>query len=354
MMRSAILLVALVLLCGGRASAQTAGNSCSQAGLLVENGFYAFNTTGASGDDPCFPNAPTVWYRFTPPRDGILRALLCGSSFNTFLSIYEGVDCAALRCTDRIAENRFTCGANAALIIPVEEGMPYLLAINGDGMFDQGPGILEFEFLSGWPGVMAGDDCASAGVIAQSGLYPFDTTGTSANNPCRPGPPARFYAFTAPASGNVVAGTCGAGYRSSHLTIIESETCPTTCGNVVAQGSQGCGENPSLSFAVARGKTYLIVVSGVANNDFGLGVLDFVFTPGAVGRDINGDGIVNVADVTMLRPAIDALLQSDPSAYEEAYDLNQDGTMDLDDVEWLADTVVDPPANEPGHPVGVE
>jgi hypothetical protein len=293
-----------------------------------------------------------VWYSFTAPHDGILRALLCGSSFNTYLSIYAGANCATLTCADRLAENRSTCGANAALIIPVEAGETHLLAINGDGMFDQGTGILEFEFLSGWPDVVAGDECATAGVITQSGLYPFDTTGASANNPCRPGPPSVFYTFTAPASGNVIASTCGAGYRSSHLTIIESDTCPATCGNVVAQGSQGCGDNPSLTFAVERSKTYLIVVSGVANNDFGLGVLDFVFTPDAILGDINDDGMVNVADVTALRTAIDALLQSDPNAYEEAYDLNQDGTMDHDDVHWLASRVVNPPASESGLLVG--
>jgi hypothetical protein len=268
-----------------------AGDTCATAGQIVVNGSYPFDTTGASGNDPCFAGPPTVWYSFTPPEDGIMSAELCGSSFNTWLTAYVGAPCELLSCGNLYGENTETCDDDASLILPVTGGQTYYLSINGDGLTDFGAGELTFAFLPGTPTVVAGDDCETAGVITGPGLYPFDTTGASGNDPCFEGPPTVFYSFTAPTDGEVTAGLCGAGFET-YLTVIQGESCPLSCDNLVVDGNTGCGSNPLLNFPVLGGSTYAFVVSGGGVNDFGPGVLDFLFVPDVPPGDTCEDAVV--------------------------------------------------------------
>lgn len=73
-----------------------------------------------------------VWYRYVPATDGVLDASLCGSSYDTVLSVHnscvEGVG-TLLDCSDDSA----VCGSTASYIddLPVTAGTTYFIRVAG-------------------------------------------------------------------------------------------------------------------------------------------------------------------------------------------------------------------------------
>src|SRR5690606_27329071 len=180
-----------------------AGDTCATAGVLEENGTYYFDTTGASGDDPCGVNIPTVWYKFTAPEDGFLGMYLCGSTFDTFLSVFSGISCPE-SCSGVVQGSEDFCGAQSAVRISVTVGMTYYFAVSGSRPSDFGPGIMRFSYAPARPGLT----CADAVPVTRNGSYPFTTHGAPPSDPCFSFQTV-WYRFVAPLAGTVTADLCG-------------------------------------------------------------------------------------------------------------------------------------------------
>ncbi len=133
--------VALSAVAIAQALGGDAGDDCTRATLIVE-GTYLGDTLGATtdGNADCADSAtsPDVWYRFIPAESALLALSLCGSSYDTMLSVHSscpGDETNQLGCNDD-----FDCdgdgdvaddGYVSSLRIPVEAGTPYLIRVSG-------------------------------------------------------------------------------------------------------------------------------------------------------------------------------------------------------------------------------
>ncbi len=306
-------------------------DTCDRATVITGNGAYSFNTTGASGTDPCGSGIPTVWYRFTAPAAGTVSADLCtATSFDTYLTVFAGAACPT-GCSERVVWNDDSCGLQSRVAFNAVAGQTYHFAVSGLLSYHFGPGVFTFAFTPTEP--VEGDTCDTATVVTENGAYPFDTTGASGSDPCRVERPTVWYRFTAPSNGEVSADLCGSSF-DTWLTVFQGDECPT-CGDRLEEDNASCAVG-RITFPASAGQTYWFAASGWGSGDFGPGVFNFTFTPeSAIFGDINGDGVVNVADVTTLANLIAA--GSAPPV--EAGDINGDGEVNWWDVAALAESI---------------
>jgi len=109
---------------------------------------------------------PDVWYRYTPAQDGVLTISLCGSDFDTFLSVYDGCPAAG---ANLLAHNNDFCGQQSQLTLDVLAGAPYLIRVSncvsggGFGGFAAGMSTIagsesyELDYGAAWMPLDVGD-----------------------------------------------------------------------------------------------------------------------------------------------------------------------------------------------------
>jgi hypothetical protein len=113
-------------------------NACTA--LTINCGESLNGTTlGASVDNAPFCNvtntAGGVWYKFTAETDENYILDLCGSAFDTKLSVYEG-SCGGLVCVagnDDDPRLEFSCGLQSYLEISATAGTEYYVLVHGFG-----------------------------------------------------------------------------------------------------------------------------------------------------------------------------------------------------------------------------
>ncbi len=113
-------------------------NACGDAFPMTPYETYVGTTVGATNDGTATcgssESSPDVWYLYIPTRDGLLDIDLCGSGFDTVLSIIEGCggqEIANSMCND----DSEACGtgstASSLVDVPVQAGRRYLIRIAG-------------------------------------------------------------------------------------------------------------------------------------------------------------------------------------------------------------------------------
>lgn len=145
---------------GVPAPSATAQDSCTLAQPTCPGVVYTGSTLTATtdGSSNCGSSdaSPDVWYRYVPAASGTLTASLCGSTFDTVLSIHAGCPGST--------ENEFDCVDDACyyqsiVTIPVTAGTPYLIRVTG---FFEDAG--EFTLYLTGPGCTPGD-CNANGTL---------------------------------------------------------------------------------------------------------------------------------------------------------------------------------------------
>jgi murein tripeptide amidase MpaA len=108
-----------------------AEDSCAAAQLACAGTYYG-TTVGATLDGSCScaesATAPDGWYFYRPYGNGYFTASLCGSSFDTVLSIHSacpGTEANEIACNDDY------CGGQSSLTIFVSSGHPYWIRVSG-------------------------------------------------------------------------------------------------------------------------------------------------------------------------------------------------------------------------------
>jgi hypothetical protein len=125
------------------------GDTCEDAIPIFASGSYPFDTTFASPNDPCAA-VPALWYVVTPIIDGTVTVDLCGSSFDTYLTVFQGPDCP-IACSGVVAENNNSdCGVQSSLSFEADGGQTYFIVVSGSFPTDFGPGVLNITV----PGVI--------------------------------------------------------------------------------------------------------------------------------------------------------------------------------------------------------
>jgi hypothetical protein len=222
------------------------------------------STISATGDfiapDCTFGDASGggVWYTFTG-TGAPWSITLCGSDYDTYLSLYSGPDCATLICEDA-NDDGDNCGdvSSELVDVPTVAGATYYILING---YDGDIGNYELTVTSSPP---ANDDCADAisiGSGTHSGTTSCATTdvapscGTAADSPAG----GVWYTYSTACSSDITASLCGGATFNTQLRVFSG-----TCGALVCVGGNddNCGTQSEVTWTGAAGTTYYILVHG--------------------------------------------------------------------------------------------
>lgn len=159
------------------------------------------------------------------------------------------------------------------------------------------------------------DECADA-IVVSAGATPFTTEGATAAGPAMPfscGNPSGWemvtdvwFRHTAACTGLLEIGACDAAF-DSYIAVYASDACPSEGASPVACNDDfaTCGTGASVLLAATAGQQFVIRVGSAIPDSTGTGVLTIACdpinppTPG----DVNGDGVVDGADLGLLLTA---------------------------------------------------
>ncbi|MCO6436715.1 MAG: hypothetical protein J5J06_06470 [Phycisphaerae bacterium] len=133
---------------------------CRDAQLACPGYLYSGSTSvaGHDGEASCgfSEYAPDVWYRYQPADSGFLKASLCGSRFDTVVSVHDrcpGTLLSEIGCNDD------ACGLQSEVTVPVTGGRPYWIRISGYG---SERGLFDMR-LTGPSCILSAPDCNENG-----------------------------------------------------------------------------------------------------------------------------------------------------------------------------------------------
>ena len=108
---------------------QTPPHDQCQDAIPIQEGLpYEGTTIGATGEATSSCSDEDVydlWHHFVPGRSGQYIISLCGSDFDTTLSVYDGCQGMEVACNDD------ACGNRSELSLELTENVPYLIRIAG-------------------------------------------------------------------------------------------------------------------------------------------------------------------------------------------------------------------------------
>ncbi len=237
-----------------------ANDDCANATLIGDVTDEPFSTLAATFDGyGTYITTPNVWFIYTATCTGMAKIDLCGSSFDTKLAVYDGVDCNYPIELGTNDDGCGTYGGPSLLYVPVIQGNQYLIEIGGSGTGDVGEGLLATS-CSPPP---ANDNCAQAIAIGDVTDLPwstlaasFDGGGTYITSP------NIWYLYTPPMSGTAIISLCGSSFDTK-LVVYDGATCDPLPAEL-ARDDDDCdpGLQSVIMVPVVGGSQYLIEVGG--------------------------------------------------------------------------------------------
>ncbi len=326
-------------------------DQCSGA-IEIQTGDTPFSTVGAFTDGPALPAEcesfgsvtiyNDVWYAWVADETGEVAVSTCSqASFDTRLAAYVG-DCDNLELVGCNDDFTGCAGFTSRMDLLVEQGVTYYIRVGAYGATGQGDGILTIG--KGGSSAPENDECTGAIELFDgvTGITNFNAT-TGA-----PQPPADqctffgsatvnndvWYSYTPTCGGTVTMSFCAAeGGSATFDTKLAVWTGPD-CDNleIVACNDDTCGLQSQVTFEAVCGQGYYIQFGAFSAVGSGSGNLSISCNgepcgdPGIPG-DLNGDGIVNAADLNILLAAWGT---DSPIA-----DINEDGIVNAADLNIL-------------------
>ena len=240
-------------------------------------------TESGEPDHAGYSGGHSVWWSWTAPSDGAVTVDTCASDFDTVLAIYTGSEVNALT---PVASNRYafdSCGIDPSkLSFEATDGQVYKIAIASAGREETGNIALALYRTPPPPN----DDFANAAALTENeneGIWTGNFTNAGAskeagepNHAGDAGGHSVWFTWTAPRSGLVRFGTCGAGNTLDSLLAVYTGASVESL-TPVASNHDRCSP---VSFRPEAGRTYHIAVDGAG------GVTGyFVLTKGATPRN---------------------------------------------------------------------
>ncbi|TDO30007.1 Ig-like domain-containing protein [Kribbella sp. VKM Ac-2527] len=224
----------------------------------------------------------SVWYRWTAATAGKVVVETCGSSFDTLLGVYTGLEVGDL---STVAINGDACGSQSRVEFAAIAGTTYWIAVDGGG------GASGAVRLTVRPPQRPAND-AFAAAQSLGGTLPVAVAGTNVDatregsEPFHgglPGSASVWYSWTPSATRRVTIDTCG-GEVNTVLAVYTGGALADL--NNVASDNDGCGRSyggSRVTFTATAGTTYRIAVDGIANPGIagalpGTGALDLRLT----------------------------------------------------------------------------
>lgn len=317
------------------------GNDSCSGAIAVQVGSTPYSTAGASNDgptpSPCdnisFHN--DIWFRFTAPSTGSFRVSLCGSTGDTRLEVSNGCGQTGFACNDDF------CGLQSEVTFSATSGQTYTIRVGTWSATGTASGNLIIETAGGGGGGGGvGLTCQEAIEFpAEGGSVAFSRAGATVDldfaGLCDMGPFGTdtnwnvvFYRWNPAQSGSYELTTCNQANHDTRLSVMTS--CEVTSVVACNDDGDGCtGFTSRLFFDAQCGTEYIIAVGGyAATTTLGSGTLSLNLQgstgtcAGGTPGDLNGDGLVNGFDLTVLLSAWGPCSGNCPA------DINRDGVVD--------------------------
>ncbi|MBE0537376.1 MAG: trypsin-like peptidase domain-containing protein [Phycisphaerae bacterium] len=232
---------------------QPANDLCANAMQVFVNEPYAGSTTDALGSEgsSCgyYFDPYDVWHRFTAPATADYLISLCGSDFDTTLSVFDACGGNEIVCNDD------SCGDQSLLVAPLLAGQTYLIRAAG---YDGDTG--DYTLLVS-DGVVrpANDDCADAIALVNNKPFAGSTIGATGSFECSCSTEDVYdvwHRFTPDVSGEYIVSLCGSNFDT---TLAVFDFCE---GTELACNDDFCGRQSELTLSLEQGWTYLIRAAG--------------------------------------------------------------------------------------------
>jgi hypothetical protein len=292
-------------------------DDCNTATVALggDNFFTTIGSTDSGIDDSVncsTTSGPSVykdaWFEFTAFCTGSLTFSTCdGTNFDTRMSIYDASGGCPSNGTSPFACNDDSCGTGSFISTFAIAGQTFLVRIgSSDG--STGDGILRIE--CGGVGGPENDECdAPDTVISGSNLISTigatssgidDAVGCSTTSGSVVN--ADFwYVYDVDCTGLVQISTCGADFDTRISIYDAAGGCPSSGDTAYACNDDSCGTGSLINVPAFESQSFLIRV-GSSDGSTGSADLVIVCTPfgDPCPEDLNGDGIINGADLGLL------------------------------------------------------
>ena len=238
------------------------GSDVTTPGTNVEATFQS----GEPSHDTTYGGGRSVWYAWTAPVTGAVRLDTCTSNFVSAVGVYTGAAVNALTVVARNNGSRACGNGHAKTSFKAVSGTTYRIAVDGQGNLF-GPtaqGTFSLHLQMGT--APANDDRVGATAIAGANVTP---SGLNAFATLEPGDPAIdlgggganvWWRWTAPASGPVIADTCGSDFDTTLRVIRNSNAQVMGASDDNAQCSSST--RSLVTFDAVIGETYDLAVDG--------------------------------------------------------------------------------------------
>ena len=244
-------------------------DACVDAIDVNENQIYSGTLDGATGSDTstCNGNDPNdVWYRYNPSQTGDTTISLCGSDFDTTLSVYTSCGSGEWLCNDD------ACGLQSELAFKVFQGNTYFIRVAGSGIVS-GEYELQIATPSPPPPPPANDACGNATAVSENVLYEGSTaraTGSALDEYNFNDPNDVWYSYSPSRNGRTFINLCESQFDTT-LSVLDSCN-----GSLLTVNNDSCQAQSEVFLDVLSGENYLIRVSGYngATGDYGLWVTE--------------------------------------------------------------------------------
>ncbi len=281
------------------AAAQNLG-SASSAKFLLTN--IDASKEAGEPNHAADPGGASVWYRWTAPSSGPVRADTCNTlwSFDTLLAVYRGSQVNAL---SEMSSNDDACAfGRSRTVFPAVADQTYFIAV--DGWSQGGAQAADEDYVDLNLKVLhppANDDFAGAedlggGPTAATSGTNIDATREAGEPDAwvherdprenEPGGSSVWYRWTAPSSGRFKLDLCGSDFDLS-LAIFAGTALSGL--NRIANSATGCGPYGALQvFDAVAGHTYRFMVDGDTEQYFRPpteGAIDLKLYPGPVDEE---------------------------------------------------------------------
>ena len=301
-------------------------DSCENP-IEVVDGETDFSTVFASTDgaEDCdfFGNLNTyndVWFRYTAICDAPLTVSTCNLvDYDSKIVLYEDdgscPPTAVVGCND---DGEGCANLSSLLVADVVKGQSYLIRVGGYGDGGWGSGTLLVACDAADPCEGYTNDCQNPEVIPGPGDYSVSTVcafqaggrDVDLTGFCDPGAAGDdivnncyFMELTPSVSGEWSFSTCSQSTFDTNLALLTADCAPA---NVVAclDDTEGCDLFTTTLIAdLVAGETYVLCVGGYDVGTYGTCTLTVVGgeePPVECPGDLNGDGEVSGADITLL------------------------------------------------------
>ena len=264
----AVNVVTLIVLLGAMTSplyGVVAHDDCLNAIAVFESTPYINSSAGATGSSvsSCsYNDTADVWHSFAPLATGNYLISLCGSAFDTTLSVYDSCGGSEIDCNDDI------CSLQSQVIAGMTAGQTYLIRIAGYG---GGTGVYSLD-VTKLPDPPVNDELSGAIEVLEDVPYNGDTTGATGEtfSSCAQG--YDFYdvwhTFTAPATTDYSISLCNSLFDTT-LSVYDDQGLELVDGC----NDESCGAQSKLDITLTGGSTYSIRIAGF-DGDMGIYTLN--------------------------------------------------------------------------------